>query len=104
LSPEVAAELGRFNGDKLDLNGLTSLELDSAQHLSGANCQSGLYLNGLTTVTPEVVEVLANGNSHLSLQGLTTLDNPTRQALKASQTKLAAVRKLLMLPASANPH
>jgi serine/threonine protein kinase len=104
LSPEVAAGLGRFNGDKLDLNGLTSLELDSAQHLSGAICQSGLYLNGLTTVTPEVVEVLANGNSHLSLQGLTTIDNPTRQALKASQTKLAAVRKLLMLPASANPH
>jgi uncharacterized protein (TIGR03067 family) len=100
LTPEVAKALGQFDGEKLDLNGLESLDLETAKPLSQAHCQAGLYLNGLKTVTPEVIHELANGNSGLSFQGLTTIDSNAQQALVAARTKLKAVRKHLMLPGS----
>ncbi len=97
LTPELAAALGNFNGDKLDLNGLQTLDLETAGKLATARCQSGLYLNGLTSVSPEVVSTLANGNSMLSFQGLQEIDDATIQALEAASQKLQESRKVLMV-------
>ncbi len=96
LTPEIADALGRYDGDKLDLNGLESLELEVAKPLSNAKCASGINLNGLKEVSPEVIEVLANGNSHLSFQGLEFMDMNCSQALENAEKNLRAVGKLIL--------
>ena len=90
LTPDVAEALGKFDGKTLDLNGLPSIDVESATKLSTARCQGGgLYLNGLTTISPEIVNVLANGNSRtLSFQGLKQVDAKTKQALDAARKRL----------------
>ncbi|MDX1968176.1 MAG: serine/threonine-protein kinase [Planctomycetaceae bacterium] len=98
VTPEIASALGNFNGEKLELNGLESLNVETAKPLSRAHCRSGLYLNGLQTVTADVIQELANGNSHLSLQGLTAIDGDCRIALEAAREKLAIAGKILFLP------
>jgi serine/threonine protein kinase len=96
LTPEVAKALGSFDGSKLDLNGLKSLNLEVARELANAKCSSGLYLNGLTEISPDVIKVLANGNSYLSFQGLEFVDSSVEQALVDAEEKLRASGKRLL--------
>ncbi len=102
LTPEIAESLGRYNGGKLDLNGLESLELDVAKRLSSAKCE-GIYLNGLKEVSPEVIQVLANGNYDLSLQGVEFIDSNCERAVDKAEKKLNENRKHLLIRKSDRP-
>lgn len=95
LTPEIAEALGHYEGDKLDLDGLESLELEVAKRLANAKCAGGIYLNGLKRVSPEVIQVLANGNSHLSFQGLEFLDTSSEEALEDAEKKLRTIGKMM---------
>jgi hypothetical protein len=103
LTPEVAEALGTFDGDKLDLNGLKSLDLEVAKRLANAKCRHGIYLNSVREVAPEVIEVLANGNSDLSFQGLEFIDGRTEQALADAKKKLQAMGQILMRSEAGKP-
>ncbi len=96
MTPDVAEAMGRFDGDSLELNGLETLEFDIAKRLADAKCSGGFYLNGLTEVSPDVIEVLANGNSNLSLQGLEFIDSSSEQAILDAEKKLGAMNKTLL--------
>ncbi len=96
LTPEVAKALGSFDGHTLDLNGLETLDFEIAKELASAKCSLGLYLNGLTEISPEVIEVLANGNSGLSFQGLEFVDSDVEQAFLDAEKKLEAAGRVLL--------
>jgi hypothetical protein len=85
--------------------GLESLDLESAKRLANAKCaaRDGIYLDSVTEVSPEVVNVLANGNSGLSLQGLEFIDDSTEQALVDAKKKLKAMGRFLERPAPSHP-
>ena len=87
LTPEIAEALGQFNGMNLDLKYVKTLDQDCAEKLSHATCRGGLYLNGLETVTPEVVNALSHGTYMLSLQGLDKdqLDAETLKTIEVAQ-------------------
>jgi uncharacterized protein (TIGR03067 family) len=89
LQPEIAEALGRFNGMNLDLNSVKTLDVHCAEKLAHAVCRGGLYLNGLTTVTPEVINALSQGTYQLSLQGLdkSQLDAEALKSLELAQQK-----------------
>jgi hypothetical protein len=95
LTPEIAEALGSYDGDKLNLNGLESLDLEVARRLANARCASGIYLNGLKEVSPDVIQSLANGNSQLSFQGLEFIDTSCEQALVDADKKLRAMGKMM---------
>ncbi len=97
LSPDVAKALGNYDGDHLDLNGLPSLDLATANKLAQARCQGGLHLDGLTTVTSKILEALANGNSGFSVQGLKEIDTETKQTLEKVGDQLRKQNKLLLV-------
>jgi serine/threonine protein kinase len=103
LTPEIAEALGRYDGDKLDLNGLESLELDVAKSLANSKCATGIYLNGLKEVSPDIIQVLANGNSHLSFQGLEFIDLSSEQALDNAEKKLQTMGKRMLRRKSNQP-
>ncbi len=56
----------------------------------------GLYLNGLTEISPDVIDVLANGNSGLSFQGLEFVDSDVEQAFLDAEKKLEAAGRVLL--------
>ncbi len=103
LTPEVAEALGTFDGNQLDLNGLKSLELDIAKALANAKSSTGIYFNGLTQVSPEVITVLANGNSILSFQGLEYIDDRCEQALDDADKKLRTMGKFVLRRKAGQP-
>jgi serine/threonine protein kinase len=103
LTVEIAEALGHYDGDKLDLNGLETLELEVAKRLANAKCASGIYLNGLKEVSPDVIQVLANGNYDLSFQGLEFMDIPCEQALDEAEKKLQSMRKHMLIRKSDQP-
>ena len=89
LSPEVARELAKHEGD-LSLNGLTALSNELAETL--ATHKGTLSLNGLTTLSPEAAEALAEhggGDVMLSLNGLTTLSPELAEALARQEGYLS---------------
>jgi hypothetical protein len=91
LTPEVAEALAKYQG-WLALSGLTELNSVSLARKLASTGESlyldGLttitpqvYLNGLTTITPEVAEALAKYRGVLYLNGLTTLTPEVAEAL-----------------------
>ncbi|MCY2973034.1 MAG: hypothetical protein NTW52_00010 [Planctomycetota bacterium] len=96
MTPQIAEALGHYDGDKLDLNGLKSLEFEVAKRLANAKCAAGIYLNGLKEVSPDIIQALANGNSTLSFQGLEFIDTSCEQALDDAEKKLRAMGKMML--------
>ena len=98
LTPQVAESLGRFNGTNLELKSVKTLDRDCAEKLSHATCRGGLYLDGLKTITPDIVNELSRGTYMLSLQGLdkSKLDAETLQSIQVAQTtSLDKLKELL---------
>ena len=71
LSPEQARKLVanlKGKGQRLDLNGLTKLDADTAKALAQYKGRDlYLYLNGLTTLSPEAATALAGFKDSLGL-------------------------------------
>ncbi len=111
LTPEQARKLAaEFKGQTLRLNGLTTLDADTAKVLADFKAWNGqlpkltivdaatakalaefkgqtLHLNGLTIVDAATAKVLAEFKGQtLHLNGLTTLDAAAAKALAASDT------------------
>jgi hypothetical protein len=80
LSVEQARTLiATYGSDPLSFDGLTTLSPEVAEAL--ANHKGQLDLNGLTTLSPEVAEALATHEGLLFLNGLTTLSPESAAAL-----------------------
>jgi hypothetical protein len=80
LSDASAEALSLYQGDVLELDGLTSLSDPAAQSLS--RYEGFLSLDGITTLTDVAAGALAQRRGGLSLDGLTTLsDTPGHLAL-----------------------
>ena len=86
LTPEQAKTLlAEFKGQDLYLNGLTTLDADTAKALAEFKGQY-LYLNGLTTLDADTAKALADfKGQYLCLNGLTTLDADTAKPLAESK-------------------
>jgi hypothetical protein len=69
LTPEVAAELTKFNGHHLSLSGLTTLSADAAKAVAQFKEEGGLHLNGLTTLSAAATKGLAEFKGQLTLGG-----------------------------------
>ena len=82
LPPEQARKMvAEFKGPWLYLNGLTTLDADTAKALAAFKGQ-GLYLNVLTTLDADTAKALAEFKGQgLHLNGLITLDADTAKAL-----------------------
>jgi hypothetical protein len=81
LTPEQAKRLvAEVKIDGLSLNGLTTLDADTAKAL--AEFKGDLTLSGLTTLDADTAKALAESKGYyLNLNGLTTLDADTAKAL-----------------------
>ena len=81
LTPEQAKLLvAKFKGGRLDLQGLTTLDAETAKVL--AEFKGILILDGLTTLDADTAKALAESKGDcLVLSGLTTLDADTAKAL-----------------------
>jgi len=82
LTPEQAKKLAaEFKGILLSLNGLTTLDADTAKALAEFKGRS-LELSGLTTLAADTAKALAEFKGQLLfLSGLTTLDADTAKVL-----------------------
>ena len=101
LTPELAKLLlAKFTGARyLTLNGLTTLDADTARALAEFN-GSELELNGLTTLDADTVRALAESKLfRLTLNGLTTLDADTAMALAEFKGALLNLFSLTTLDA-----
>jgi hypothetical protein len=88
-------------GWMLHLNGLTTLDTDTAKALAESKCDD-LNLAGLTTLDADTTKALAEfKGSSLSLIGLTTLDADTAKALAEYKGKKLSLSGLNTLDADA---
>jgi hypothetical protein len=71
LCRESAAELSRFKGERLLLNGLVSITPEVARHLAGVKSQ--LVFNGLKSISSEVAQALSEHKNELHLNGIRTI-------------------------------
>jgi hypothetical protein len=98
LTPELAKRpLAELNGRNLRLNGLTTLDADTANALAQFK-GAGLWFKCLTTLDADTALALAEFNgSNLELSGLTTLGADTAKALaefKGSTLNLSGLATL----------
>ncbi len=99
LNVDTAELLAEFEGDGLHLNGLTSVDTDTARALAGLKCRR-LALNGLTMLSADTAEALAEyRGDFLSLKGLTTLDARTAKAIAGSMAWNGQLPRLTTLDA-----
>ena len=81
LDANTARILAEFKGNSLLLNGLTTLDADTAKALTESK-RGNLFLDGLTTLDADTAKALAEFKGcYLSLDGITTLDADTAKAL-----------------------
>jgi hypothetical protein len=81
----------------LPLNGLKSLDAETAKALAGYD-KGPLLLNGLTTLDPDIAKALTEFTGELlSLDGLTTLDADTAKALAECKGKRLVLNALTTL-------
>jgi serine/threonine protein kinase len=90
--PKTIAEVfGRYSlyGNNLSLDGLVTLEDDSAEALS--THLGGLSLNGLTTLSDRAVKALSKHQGPLSLNGLATLSDSMAEAFSKSSQPFSLI-------------
>lgn len=86
VDAETAAAIAEFSPPRpgptsgLFLNGLTTLDVAAAAALAGFKGDN-LHLDGLTAVSGDVAEALAQYKNHLSLNGLTKLSDEASKGL-----------------------
>ena len=104
LTPEQARKLAKeFEGRGLFLDGLTTLDADTAEALAEFKGKM-LYLNGLTTLDTAKAKALAKfEGDELSLHGLTTLDAATAKALAEFKGELTLPDTVLKQLFAKNP-
>ena len=100
LTVEEARRLvATFKGQVLRLDGLTTLDADTAKALVEFKGQH-LYLNGVTALDADTAKALAEFKGHaLFLSGLTTLDADTANALAAFKCQMLYLDGLTTLEA-----
>lgn len=90
LSLDVARVLSDYSGERLEL-GLTQLTPDLARHLVGSSA-THLVLDGLTALDVETAEVLIQAPlQYLSLKGLERLETGVAAQLKAADASMTIV-------------
>ena len=95
LDTETARALAGYDKGPLLLNGLTSLDPDPAKALAEFK-GDWLCLNGLTTLDADTAKALANGE-YLYLNGLTPLDADTAKALTSGDCDILYLNGLTTL-------
>ena len=80
IDVNVAKELANFQGSLLFLNGLTILDRDVARELVKFHGKS-IWLNGLKSLDVYTARILVEGNYGLYLDGLTHIDRELARAL-----------------------
>ena len=84
INKNVAYELSHFSGDKLELNGLTTLDQDSANEL--AYFSGKLILNGVKTLDKDSAQALSKfQGTAIELRGIESLDDDTHSILVADR-------------------
>ena len=71
-----------FDGEVLNLSGLTSIDKGVAREL--AKFKRGLYLPGLTSIDKDVAHELGKIKRNLFLDGLTSIDKDVLKILKSN--------------------
>ncbi len=79
IEDKAAAALAKYDGDVLELHGLTEFSDSAAESLS--KFESGLGLDGMTELSDSAVESLSTVGGYLSLAGLTELSDPAAKSL-----------------------
>jgi hypothetical protein len=101
LDADTAKVLAEFKCQLLDLNGLTTLDVATAKALSEFK-GACLDLNGLTTLDAAIAKALSDFKGPwLILNGLTTLDSDAAEALAKFKGQLVYVNGLATLDADA---
>ena len=80
VDKQVAHELAKFQGNKLDLSGPTTIDVNVAQELAKFQGKL-LFLNGLTILDYDVARELVKGDYDLYLDGLTKIDRDLARTL-----------------------
>ena len=98
LNPALATNLANGERSVLGLNGLTTLDSQTARALEKCSTGSILYLNGLTALEPEVAEALAFWKGHtLYLNGLTRLNLTTAKNLATWNGSILYLNNITLL-------
>lgn len=90
LSDAIAAEVGRFKGTFLNLNGVKRLSDNAAHAVSQAQCT--LSLNGLHRLSDNAAKSLGTHDGKLVLGGLTRLSDEAAEGLSQHRGELMILR------------